>query len=163
MALNMVAFGSDAYLISSSRLQAKTSNLQVVTVGKDTPNVGKVVNSATIDHPIAHMVTLSASTGLFVGICINYEPYVAKADFLVAGSVDPVTHVISPLTVSEHYGGLPSYHPRITRLSDTEFAIAYYVHDPQKLMTRYGETTLNTSLIISSLYFTSSKFGLVFD
>lgn len=137
--LNMDAISDDSYLISYS--DGTTTNLQVVVVGADTPNSGKVVQTATEQQAISDMVTLSQSTGLFVGICQDSQSAL-NTDYVVAGIVDPVTHTISTLSVSEQYGTEYSSTPRITRLSNTEFAIAYYAGDPQRLFTRYGRNEL---------------------
>lgn len=133
--LDMIAVGRDAYLISSSRmLLGAATDLQVITVRKDIPYTKNVVSSVTLQQTIAHIVSLSASTGLFVGICAT-----AVNDlYLVAGIVDPVTRAINLFNVSAHYGQRISPMPLITRLSDTEFAIAYSTMSSQ-LMTRYGE------------------------
>lgn len=129
----MIAVGRDAYLISSSRmLLGATTDLQVITVRKDIPYTKNVVSSVTLQQTIAHIVSLSACTGLFVGIGAT-----AVNDlYVVTGIVDPVTRVINLFNVSAHYGR--NFSPMITRLSDTEFAIAYSTMSSQ-LMTRYGE------------------------
>jgi len=135
--LNMDAISDDSYLISYS--DGQTTSLQVVTVDADTPNKGTVVQTETVQQTIADMVTLSQSTGLFVGICQDQE-IAATQDYIVAGFVDPVTHVISPLMVSDQYAITYSVVPLITRLSDTAFAIAYTkAVTPQVFMTRYGK------------------------
>lgn len=136
--LNMDAIGDSSYLISYSDTNTQTTSLQVVTVSADAPNAGTVVQTETVPETIADMVTLAASTGLFVGICQDTSAAITM-DYIVAGTVNPTTHAISALTQSEPYGTTYSTSPRITRLSDTEFAIAYYAGEPQQLMTRYGK------------------------
>lgn len=139
--LSMDAMLGDAYLISSTNSFTDSTltktTLSVVTVGATTPDQGVIPNvPKVVDNPIVEVLTLNSDSGLFVGLCQDIDPDVAT-DFIVAGTVDKTNkYAISDLIKSPQYGGNYSVEPSITRLSDTEFAIAYYGDDDVK--TRYG-------------------------
>lgn len=140
----------DAYIVSSTDSTGEKSTLTVVTVGATTPDKGAIADtSPVLDYPIVDILTLNSASGLFVGLCqdINVnEP----TDFIVAGTVEKNNnYAISALVKSESYVGTQySVSPSITRLSDTEFAIAFY--GLTRVETRYGKSFVN---MISSCLF----------
>lgn len=143
--LNMDAINNNVYLIGYSDTESKTTSLQVVTVDDTTPNKGTVVQTKVVDQMIGDMATLSSTTGLFVGICQDTEAAL-KLNYVVAGTVNPTTYAISALSQVAYNASSYSIAPRITRLSNTEFAIAYYygeLNQPQYMVTQYGEFLSN--------------------
>lgn len=147
--LTMDSIYGYAYLVSSTDNLGTKSTLQVVT--NNHVSTGVIQSTVTVPESIAELVTLNPSTGLFVGICFDNNQDVAM-DYIVAGTVDDTTWAVSTLAVSAPYAGEQySMSPTITRLSDTEFAIAF-VGDTA-LFTRYGTsmqphflTTVHTNM-----------------
>ena len=146
----------DAYIVSSTDSTGEKSTLTVVTVGATTPDKGAIADtSPVLDYPIVDILTLNSASGLFVGLCqdINVDE---PTDFIVAGTVEKNNkYAISALVKSESYVGTQySVSPSITRLSDTEFAIAYY--GDTFLETRYGKyATISPFFIVSTSHFFS--------
>jgi len=139
--LSMDSMLGDAYIISSTDSAGKQSTLTVVTVGATTPDQGTIAYSspAPLAYPIVEILTLNSASGLFVGLCQDIDED-APTDFIVAGTVEKNNkYAISELVTSDSYVGTQySVSPTITRLSDTEFAIAYY--GDTFLETRYGKS-----------------------
>lgn len=134
----MDAVYENAYLVSHTDVKGKQTTLQVVTVDDSTPNAGVIHDSILVAYSIAELATLSTTSGLFVGICMDNDGDNVM-DYIIAGKVDANTGSISPtLGQSKPYGGVYSMSPTITRLSDTSFAIAYF-GDGTTVNTRYGK------------------------
>jgi len=147
MYLSMDSMLGDAYIVSSTDSTGEKSTLTVVTVGATTPDKGAIADtSPVLDYPIVDILTLNSASGLFVGLCqdINVDE---PTDFIVAGTVEKNNkYAISALVKSESYVGTQySVSPSITRLSDTEFAIAFY--GLTRVETRYGKVNPATLAI----------------
>jgi hypothetical protein len=132
--VSMDAVYDNAYLISYADKGAGTATLEVVVIGAQ-PNLAAVKSSTQTTNYMYEIATLT--NGLFVGICQDVSSTFETA-FIVAGTVD--TSFAIHMGTTAQYTDTYSVNPYITRLSDTTFAITYYVYSPSSMTaTRFGE------------------------
>jgi len=147
--LSMDSVFGNTYVISYANKVTNQATLQVVKVNSGSPNVGALVNSEKTTYYISEIATLDSAAGTFVGVCQDFNA-TGESAYIVAGKIDPTTYEITLVRSDTPYADTYSVDPSITRLSDTNFAVAYYNFNPAKIATRFGSVDTDTAAITFS-------------
>ena len=134
----------DAYIFFHGYANTRTSVFDIITV--NTANfTGQASQSVSVPYFLYEVATLSQSQGIFVSISQDFDGTLLDA-IVVAGKVAANKTAISIGKPSPYQKLAADYSvdPRISRLSETTFAVTYFTKT--NVATRYGKCYVPTFL-----------------
>lgn len=132
--IDVDAIFDSSYLVSSTNEKESKGIISVVQVSDS--NEIQVLKSNTINYNLYQVATLNQQSGLIVFITQDLSE-TSNTGFVVAANAE-ADGSLTQGTALGYTSDTYSVSPSIIRLSDTSFAISYYVEGSSFLATRYG-------------------------
>lgn len=111
------------------------------------PRSSTQASTQTSTYNFYEIRILDKADGFFIGITQDVSfGGTEETSYVIAGKVDKTTYAIT-LGTPVVYGSLFSLAPRLVRVSDTSFALAYYDDNPLQVNMKYGSIDVDTLAI----------------